>query len=160
MNIFVLHEDPRKAAEMHCDKHVVKMIVETAQLLCGAHHMTSNREDIPYRLSHKNHPCAIWTRESIENYRWLVSLGLYLGREYTRRYGKIHKSMLAIKWCGVNEPDLPQIGMTPFRLAMPDTCKVSDDPVENYREYYIKEKASFCTWKTSTPKWFSTALSQ
>jgi hypothetical protein len=50
--------------------------------------------------------------------------------------------------------------MTPFRLAMPDTCKVSTDPVMNYREYYIKEKASFCTWKTSTPSWFSDAVSQ
>lgn len=158
MNIFVLHEEPRQAAEMHCDKHVVKMILETAQLLCGAHHMTSNREDIPYRLSHKNHPCAIWTRESIENYRWLVHLGLELCGEYTKRYGKVHKSQEIIWWCQDNEPDLPRKGMTEFRCAMPDTCKVSTDPVTNYREYYIREKASFCTWKTNKPQWFSEAV--
>ena len=160
MNIFVLHQDPKTCAEMHCDKHVVKMIVETAQLLCGAHHMSSEREDIPYRLSHKNHPCAIWTRESIDNYRWLVCLGMELCQEYTKRYGKTHKSQQVIQWCGDNEPTIPCQGMTAFKLAMPDICKISADPVENYREYYIKEKMSFCTWKTTTPSWFSTALSQ
>jgi len=159
MNIFVLHQDPKTCAEMHCDKHVIKMIVETAQLLCGAHHMTSDREDIPYRLSHKNHPCSVWVRESIQNYQWLVSLGLELCYEYTRRYNKIHKSQQVIEWCQDNQPQLSRQGMTAFRLAMPDSCKVSDNPVENYREYYVREKAGFCTWKTEVPQWFSTAVS-
>jgi hypothetical protein len=160
MNIFVLDTDPRRCAEMHCDKHVVKMIVETAQLLCGAHHMISDRDDIPYRLSHKNHPCSIWVRESRNNYRWLCELGLELCAEYTRRYGKIHKTEEVLKWCARNFPELPEIDMTDFRLAMPESCQIHSDSVLNYREYYIREKVSFCTWKTSTPEWFSEALSQ
>ena len=78
MNIFVLDENPQVAAQMHNDKHVVKMILETAQLLCGVHHMVGGDYDIPYKLSHKNHPCAIWVRQCIENYIWLCDLGLSL----------------------------------------------------------------------------------
>ena len=65
MNIFVLDNDPFKAAEYQCDKHVVKMVLETAQLLCSAH------ETAPYKRTHYNHPCAIWTRSSLSNYMWL-----------------------------------------------------------------------------------------
>lgn len=93
MNIFVLDRDVKKCAIYHNDKHVVKMILESAQLLCGVHHMTeSNINDIPYKLSHKNHPCSIWAREDISNYLWLCELGLELCKEYTYRYGRRHKA--------------------------------------------------------------------
>jgi phage-related protein len=74
MNIFILDKDPKKIAMYHNDKHVVKMIVETAQLLCTAHHVSGTNGDIPYRKTHQNHPCSIWARESIENYNWLLTL--------------------------------------------------------------------------------------
>ena len=74
MNIFILDLDPQSCAEAHCDKHVVKMILETAQLLSSALWITG--VEAPYRLTHKNHPCAIWTRESLDNYMWLCQLGL------------------------------------------------------------------------------------
>ncbi len=101
MNIFFLDWDVKKSAEYHCDKHVVKMILETAQLLCGAHHVTDqvptkyppSTLQVPYKLSHKNHPCAIWTRESLSNYLYLCELGLELCKEYTYRYGKRHKRL-------------------------------------------------------------------
>ena len=80
MNIFYLDEDVKKCAEYHCDKHCIKMILETAQLLCGVHWATGG--DAPYRLSHKNHPCAIWARESYSNYVWLTDLGFALCNEY------------------------------------------------------------------------------
>ena len=68
MNIFFLDYDVKKCAEDHCDKHVVKMILETAQLLCGVHHATEQETpNVPYKLSHKNHPCAIWSRQSLTN---------------------------------------------------------------------------------------------
>ena len=68
MNIFVLDLDVKKCAEYHVDKHVVKMILESAQLLCGVHHIVSpDNVNIPYKLSHKNHPCSIWTRKSLSN---------------------------------------------------------------------------------------------
>ena len=93
MNIFFLDYDTAKCAKYHCDKHVVKMVLETAQLLCGVHHMCDNvKNQAPYKLSHKNHPCAIWTRESLSNYLYLCDLGLELCKEYTYLYGKRHKS--------------------------------------------------------------------
>jgi hypothetical protein len=147
MNIFVLDKDPKKCAKYHNDKHVVKMILETAQLLCGVHHMVESELDIPYKLSHKNHPCSIWARECIENYIWLCDLGMELCKEYTYRYGKRHKSQDIIEWCITNHPHLKETGdLTPFRLAMPEECKIGG-VVESYREYYIKEKKYFSKWK-------------
>lgn len=85
MQVFVLDKDPVLAARYHCDKHVVKMIVETCQLLCTAHHLHGS-EQPPYRKTHVNHPCAIWARESRANYDWLIQLGFALSDEYTLRY--------------------------------------------------------------------------
>jgi hypothetical protein len=158
MNIFVLDRNPEICAKYHNNKHVVKMILETAQLLCSVHHMTkleSEIENVPYRLSHKNHPCSIWARECIENYVWLCDLGMALAREYTHRYKKIHKTQAVIEWCMINLPDLPEMGnITEFAKAMPDECKVSD-VVESYRRYYIMEKRDFCVWTNrNIPEWF------
>ena len=153
MNIFLLDTDPYKCAVYHNDKHVVKMILETAQLLCGVHWVLDS--EAPYKLSHKNHPCAIWTRECIENYVWLCDLGLALSKEYSHRYNKRHKSQDIIEWCYDTLPSLRTNGdITPFALAMPDECKVGD-AVESYREYYMTEKRSLASWKMrSQPQWF------
>ena len=153
MNIFILDYDVKKCAEYHVDKHVVKMILETAQLLCGVHWVTGG--NAPYKLSHKNHPCAIWVRQCIENYIWLCDLGLSLCEEYTYRYGKRHKSQDVIEWCLVNKPNIIENGdVTPFALAMPDECKVGS-PIESYRQYYMSEKRGFATWKNrENPKWY------
>jgi len=155
MNIFVLDQDPKKCAEYHNNKHVVKMILETAQLLCGVHHMIGSDLEIPYKLSHKNHPCSIWARECLENYYWLCDLGLELGKQYTLRYGKVHKSVSIIEWCIMNQPNLKHNGnITKFRLAMPDECKV-EGVVNSYRKYYMTEKRNIADWKVvSTPHWF------
>ena len=88
MNIFYLHSDPVVAAQKQYNKHVVKMILESAQLLCSAHHMLDSEIDVPYKLTHKNHPSAVWTRQSKQNYAWLYFHMLALGDEYTKRYGK------------------------------------------------------------------------
>jgi len=159
MNIFVLDQDPIKASVYHNDKHVVKMILESAQLLCGVHHVTESNLDIPYRLSHKNHPCSIWARECLENYIWLCDLGMALCREYSHRYNKTHKSQAVIEWCYDNLPDLPELGdITPFALAMPDECK-TDDPVESYRKYYMMHKQNIANWKMrEIPKWYKSDL--
>lgn len=156
MNIFVLDLDVKKCAEYHNDKHVVKMILESAQLLCGVHHMTESlSNDIPYKLSHKNHPCSIWARESITNYLWLCELGLELCYEYTYRYGRKHKSQEVIEWCVVNKPNISDKGFTEPPKAMPNQYKVKS-VVESYRNYYLGDKAYFSKWKNrKTPKWFS-----
>ena len=158
MNIFVLDYDPKSCAQMHCDKHVVKMILETAQLLCGVHHMTEKVTDgVPYKLSHKNHPCSIWARECVENYVWLCDLGLELCEEYTYRYGKKHKSQEIIEWCLLNIPNIKENGsVTDFKLAMPDECKIDNNPILSYRKYYIEFKKDFAKWKNrDVPNWFN-----
>ena len=155
MNIFFLDNDIKKCAQYHCDKHVVKMILETAQLLCGVHHVIDQVTDQgPYKLSHKNHPCAIWTRESLTNYLVLCELGLELCYEYSYRYGKRHKSQDVIEWCVINKPSIQDIGYTEPPKAMPDEYKV-DSVVESYRNYYRGAKASFAVWKNrEKPFWF------
>ena len=155
MNIFVLDTDPKKCAQYHVDKHVVKMILETAQLLCGCHHVTESQYEIPYKLSHKNHPCSIWVRQCIENYIWLCDLGLELCAEYTYRYGKRHKSQDVIEWCLINTPNIPTNGdITPFALAMPDECKVGT-AIDSYRAYYMLEKRELAAWKNrQVPEWY------
>jgi hypothetical protein len=162
MNIFFLDENPTLSAKYHVDKHVVKMILETAQLLCGVHHVTDqvttkyrlSNDQVPYKLSHKNHPCAIWARESLSNYLYLCELGLELGKEYTYRYGKKHKSIEVIEWCIVNKPNIPDIGFTQPAKAMPDEYKV-DSVVESYRNYYMGAKSDIASWKNrEKPFWF------
>jgi hypothetical protein len=152
MNIFVLHDDPAIAASMSCDKHVVKMILETAQMLSTVAHSRGHRA--PYKATHKNHPCTLWAGESKANWRWLIAHGLALCSEYTTRYDKVHKSQAAIEWCRDN-PVGPDHGVrTPFRLAMPDQYKC-DDPVKAYRAYYHGEKSGFAKWAHSpTPTWW------
>ena len=130
------------------------MILETAQLLCGVHHMTSVDVDhVPYKLSHKNHPCAIWARESLTNYLYLGELGLELSREYTHRYGKKHKSQEIIEWCLMNKPQIQDIGFTTPPKAMPDEYK-TEDVIESYRKYYLGAKKTFLSWKErQVPEW-------
>lgn len=142
MNIFVLNSDPVLAAKDQCNKHVIKMVLETAQLLCTAVVMTGGTA--PYRATHKNHPCAIWARQSKENFNWLRRHGLALAAEYTYRYGKVHKSAGVIE--DLSDKTIPDGPLTPFALAMPDECKVSGDPVASYRNYYRTDKAKIAEW--------------
>lgn len=131
---------------MHVDKHVIKMILETCQLLCSAVHMT-NAYEPPYKLTHKNHPSSIWTRESINNYKWLCELGKELCYEYTFRYGKIHKCQEYIENLSENPPPLPTYPFTPPPKVMPDIYKLCDDPVLSYRNYILYEKTKLLSWK-------------
>ena len=119
MNIFVLDTDPRKCAIYHNNVHCIKMILETAQLLSGVHWVQGGTA--PYKLSHKNHPCAIWARECIENYVWLCDLGIELSKEYSYRYGKRHKSQDIIEWCLLNIPSptpLPKVDVFFFVVLL------------------------------------------
>ena len=153
MNIFILDTNPKIAAQYHLDKHVVKMILETAQLLCSAHWLNGNAA--PYELTHKNHPCSIWTRECIENYNWLCILGLELCKEYTYRYEKIHKTQEHLIWLYKNKPPLKTMEVCTLPpCAMPIECK-QNSVVASYRNYYITEKRSFARWtKRTQPEWF------
>lgn len=152
MNIFVLDEDPVKAARDLCNKHIPKMLVESVQLLCAAHPVGV----APYRHTHVNHPCAKWTRASIANYDWLVRHACEINVQYTSRYAKTHKSSLALNWCKLNVPALPAIGLTPFAIAIKDASYHDNDVVTSYRAYYIGEKSRFAIWepRASQPDWW------
>ena len=158
MNIFLLDWDVRKCAQYHVNCHSTKMCVEYAQLLCGAHHMTGSSLEIPYRLSHKNHPCSIWVRESLSNYYYLCELGLELCKEYTYRYGKRHKSQEVIEWCVMNPIEIEDKDITEPPRAMPEEYKVKD-VIQSYRNYYIGAKKDFAVWKgREVPQWFLAAV--
>ena len=151
MNIFVLDENPIIAAQMQCDKHVVKMVTETVQLLSVT--MILNGLPAPYKLSHKNHPCAIWARESLDNHQWLWQHGNALGKEYTSRYGKIHKAHILLMEYTSYDIDLPNIGLTSFANCTP--YKDEKDVVKAYQIYYRNDKSQFAKWKNGNiPEWF------
>jgi len=155
MNIFFLSFNPRIAAEHHCDKHVVKMILETAQLLYSAHPVVPAHG---YKKTHLNHPCAIWTRESLGNYQWLCQLGEALCAEYTFRYGKVHKTQSHLTWLTANPPDLPKLGITEIRQAMPEEFK-RPNPVEAYRAYYLGAKMRLLRYsKRGVPDFVANAM--
>lgn len=160
MNIFYLSNEPTECAKFHVDKHVVKMILETAQLLSNAHHMLDGDQVIKpiYKLTHKNHPSAVWVRASESHYKWLWSLLVALCNEYTHRYGKIHKVqreglLNILESPPKNIPTVSWLSAPP--PAMPDEYKVSD-PIQSYRNYYKGAKAAFARWtKRPAPEWFN-----
>lgn len=155
MNIFVLDKDPKTAAAWHCDQHVVKMAIEYAQILSTALHTTnSTLNDYVYRSTHAKHPCTIWATESLQHWEWLWRLGHNVGNEYTRRYGKIHKSTRVLRNLPV--PDaLPDLGwLRDQPQAMPDEYK-HGDVVHAYRNFYLHDKARFARWNHSDhPPWW------
>jgi hypothetical protein len=160
MNIFFLDRDPIIAATHHCDKHVVKMILETAQLLSTAHHVlgTENTEMI-YRKTHVNHPSAIWVRQSKENYLWAFKLLVALCEEYTYRYGRIHATESRGVVNALEDPpiNIPDISFTDPPQCMPDEYKDPLDPVESYRRYYVGSKSYMAKWKMNKPEWWRDA---
>lgn len=176
MNIFYLHPNNRTCAQYHVDKHVVKMILEYAQLMSTAHRVLDGkpvkektaagrnivrwklgdwRESLLYKASHINHPSAVWTRASNENYYWLYHMWLELLGEYTYRYGKTHATANLAPWLADMPQNIPLKPFTEPTPAMPDQYKVSGNSVESYRNYYRGAKVSFANWKKRpVPEWF------
>jgi len=153
MNIFWLDTDIDKSVQYLCDKHVVKMTLETAQLLCNAF------DDPPYKKTHYNHPCSKWVRYSLENFVTACVYGLAISKEYTHRYNKKHKSETVINWCIDNTKNakfetLSQLSLPP--LCMPNKfiipCKKMSDVVKAYRSYYASKQTKFKMVWTKRPK--------
>lgn len=138
MNIFVLDTDPRTAAQLHCDTHVVKMILETTQILCTVRHMAGNPVPDGYKPTHQHHPCTKWAGESIGNHVWLWRLLLWLHEEYEHRYHKVHASKRLLVPCALLDfGALWNAGIirTPFVFAGPASC-IRPTIVESYRALY------------------------
>ena len=152
MNIFYLDEDPEVAAILQYNKHVVKMILESAQMLCTAHHCYGDREqkeNVPYKQAHLNHPSTIWARRSRATYMWLYEHMLALGHEYTHRYGKVHKSITKCKdFLSIAPQEINKYAsFTQPPQAMPDEYK-AECSIEAYWNYYIGEKHVVANLKT------------
>ena len=183
MNIFVLDMNPKTAAQLQCDKHVVKMIVESAQMLSTAHrmldgyvekrpsksgktmvnywvHPRQEMEDILYKAVHHKHPCTVWTQESVYNYRWHYDHFCALLEEYTYRYGKIHSTEKLKYWLVKPPKNIPHVPFTEFKLAMKHQpqCMHEGETVRSYREYYKTKKYFNMMWsKRGVPEWFNVA---
>ena len=141
MNIFYLDRNQIKAAEQHYNKHVVKMVLEAAQLLCTAHHLSGNPDDVPYKKTHMNHPSAVWVRSSKANYLLCYEYMLALGNEYTRRYNRIHLTILKCKIPLSKVPGaIHAVDFCDPPQCMPDEFKMSD-AVDGYKKYYEIGKA-------------------
>lgn len=157
MNIFFLDNDINLSAQYHCDKHVVKMIIEYAQLLSTTHRIIDNitDDDLLYKTTHTKHPSAIWTMQSIENYNYLYSLFIALCNEYTHRYGKVHLSFTKLATRLKNPPiNIPQTNFINPPLVMPSEYHC-DDYIKAYRDYY-KSKNFVLSYKNrQTPDWLS-----
>ena len=180
MNIFYLDHDVTKCAEMHNDKHCVKMILEYAQLLSTAHRvldgvelsglsasgrkkkfwtLADSRDYTLYKATHINHPSAVWVRQSVQNYMWLAEMLEMLCVEYTYRYNKVHK----VERDGLMQllknqfpKNLPIATFTEPTPAMPDDVKVAGDSIRSYRNYYIKNKSHLANWKNrKVPDWYA-----
>ena len=181
MNIFYLHYDTKICAQEHLDKHVVKMIVEYAQLMSTAHRLLDgthyytqsknnrkiarwklddHREGLLYHAVSYNHPSAVWVREDLSHYQWLWNLASELCQEYRHRYGglndKQHKTSLVIQALSFAPNNIPRDGyFNEPPQAMPDDVKVINKSVEAYRNYYRVYKKRFATWKVrGTPDWY------
>jgi hypothetical protein len=178
MNMFYLHPDPTVAAQLQCDKHVVKMIVEAGQMLSTSHrmldgylelrpsksgkrmvkyyrHPDADLENVLYRAVHHGHPCTVWTGESVENYNWHYQHFIALCDEYKYRYGKVHKSDTILRDVLKTPPkNIPTISMTPVKLAMKSNpeCMFPEDPVKSYKLYYKTKEAKFNMVWTGRPK--------
>ena len=158
MNIFYLDRDPEIAAQMMCDKHVVKMILESAQMLSTAHRVLDGDDHANnvgmYKMVHRNHPSSIWARSADENYVWLWMLFDNLMKEYTYRYDKYHASERLIHSLWELPKNITFGDFTPPPQCMPDYCK-NEDAVSAYQTYYILKKSDFATWKRrDKPEWF------
>ena len=147
MNIFYLDKDPIAAAVVQYNKHVVKMILESAQMLCAAHHILGNPDDVPYKLAHKNHPCTIWVRENSLHYDWLYEHMMALGDEYTARYNKTHMSIDKCKHLNIHPRNIPHETFEQPPQCMPDEYK-DECSVQAYWNYYIGEKHVVANLKT------------
>lgn len=154
MNIFILDNDIKLCAQYHCDQHVVKMILESVQLLCTA--LNKKGFETPYKSTHMKHPCVLWVEESYDNFLWLTELVRELNAEYQFRYDKSadHKSMAVL--AQIQQHTYPALGLTEFAQAMPDEYKIPGDAVHAYRRFYAGEKMSFARWtKRELPAWLN-----
>jgi len=158
MNIFYLDSDPKLCAQYHCDKHVVKSVLETTQILCTVIQLQQDEElSFLYAPICINNPCVKWAQQSMYNFLWLQQLGSQLAEEYTYRYDRRHKCQSCIRdivvW--VRAAAFPVIsGLTVRPQLMPSVYKDDMDPRTAYRNYYLGDKTHLLKYtRRHVPDW-------
>ena len=163
MNVFIFDSDHKKRAEMHCQQHLPKLILEQVQLMSAAHRMIDGKvvegvspngrkrkeyklsdpkmNEVVYAASHTGHPCTLYTKETVDNYIWIWEHTKALADEYTYRTGKVHKSWIDLGQVLSNPPrGLTATGLTEPPQCMPEQYKEAGDAVQGYRNYFNAEK--------------------
>ncbi len=154
MNIFYLDNNLRKCAQYHCDSHVVKMILESTQILCTVLH--ENGVTAPYRPTHRKHPCVVWAGKSLDNWIWLRKFIIALNREYQYRFNRQKAHQSARVTNSLHLPLLPSLGITERPLVMPDKYKILGNPIASYRYFYACDKKHLLKYtKRLQPYWLA-----
>jgi hypothetical protein len=149
MNIFVLDANINKCAKYHCDQHVVKMILESVQIMCTA--LNKKGFITPYKSTHVKHPCVLWVEKSYDNFLWLSKLAFALNDEYKYRYMKTSNHGSIDVLYEIMQKEFESSGLTEFVQAMPDKYKVPGDAISAYRKFYLGEKMKFAKWTRRMP---------
>lgn len=171
MNIFYTDACPAKSAQALCDKHVVKMPLESAQMLSTAWRKALSQQFTKtevdqwceshgyYKIAHPNHPSTLWVMHSESHYNWLFRHYVALCLEYQYRYNRVHKSFGLfdqLKDCPTNILDR---GFTQPPTCMPDEYKISKDSTKCYKAYLRNAKAHFSKWTArDQPDWWCEAF--
>lgn len=150
MNIFVTDPDPARCAYALDDRRLVKMVLETAQLLSTAIFCCGSSHPVLYKPTHVNHPCSVWARTSRDNFMWLHDHGVHLSLAYTFRFGKVHKSTAIIQMAEEYVSSLPPGDLTPFKNCT--DFKDIDNVYEAYR-YALRTKWRVDADSGRPPKW-------
>lgn len=179
MNIFYLSKSIQECVEMHCNKHVTKMVTEYVQIMSTAHRVLDGEEqyvlsakgrhqktfvlrsegdnELMNKATHYNHPSAVWARSNRSCYEYLHKLTVALCAEHTHRYGTIRSC--------VTSGLLDRLATAPLNIkdgeftepppAMDDEYIVPGDSVESYRRYYMGAKRHIAEWKNRpVPYWY------
>lgn len=154
MNMFILDSCAIKSAQLNCDTHTSKIILEIAQMMCIPYHL-KGVDNVPYKICHINHPVSKWVRASYENFSWTSNHAYNLYFEKLYRTGIGHKSIEVVKWATANIDllNLPRTGLTKFAIAINENslCRKDpsfdeSDPVKCYQLYYKYDKKDIAKW--------------
>jgi hypothetical protein len=157
MNIFFLDKTPEKSAQYLCDKHIPKMVLESAQMLSTAVQKYTGELDYLYKSAYPNHPMTKWVGFNQANFNWSLKNANFISQEYCKRFDKIHKSsnILLNIYYNNHKFNIPEGNFTEPPQCMPDEYR-DTDYVTAYRRYYNNDKKYFAKWEKgrSCPKWW------
>jgi hypothetical protein len=158
MNIFHLDHSPTLAAQYLCDKHISKMLIESAQMLCTTARTLYNLDSSKfYKSTHKNHPMTLWVGAHPSNFRFTMEIGRQIAVEYTYRYKKIHKTQSVIDhlFAMMQKGDFDDAPFNKNDITTPPQCMPEEyqglDYIIAYRKYYQKDKKKLAVWNKDRP---------